>query len=115
MSTDTTDSDTDDSTDPTNTPEGGPLADLTAFQRDLLWAIDHCGPSKGLALKAALAAYYGTEVNHGRLYPNLDDLVTAGLVEKGQRDRRTNEYSLTEEARRALQHRLQWTTQGGAA
>lgn len=36
-----------------------------------------------------------SDVNHGRLYPNLDSLINMGLVERGQRDRRTNEYYLT--------------------
>ncbi|ELZ20434.1 PadR family transcriptional regulator [Natrinema limicola JCM 13563] len=34
----------------------------------------------GLAIKRELEDYYGTEVNHGRLYPNLDELVDLGLV-----------------------------------
>lgn len=46
-------------------------------------------------------------VNHGQLYPTLDDLVGAGLVEKGQIDDRTNSYSLTEEGRDLLEGRLE--------
>ncbi|WP_058366379.1 helix-turn-helix transcriptional regulator [Haloparvum sedimenti] len=86
-------------------------ADLTAFQRDLLWALSHEGGRKGLALKDELEDYYGESLNHSRLYQNLDRLADAGLVEKRTRDRRTNEYSLTETARRALSARQAW--QGG--
>jgi len=74
---------------------------LTAFQRDCLRMIRKldAGPeeSYGLAIKGELEDSYGTEVNHGRLYPNLDDLVNKGLVEKSELDKRTNEYTLTDE------------------
>lgn len=32
----------------------------------------------GLAVKRELDEYYGSEVNRGRLYPNLDELVEMG-------------------------------------
>jgi len=56
-------------------------ADLTAFQQNIL-AILSEEPMYGLAIKRELESYYGSEVNHGRLYPNLDNLVEAGFVEK---------------------------------
>jgi hypothetical protein len=46
------------------------------------------------------------QVNHGRLYPNLDTLVEAGLVEKGSIDRRTNSYELTSNARAMVRERV---------
>ncbi|TKX55073.1 PadR family transcriptional regulator [Halorubrum sp. SP3] len=92
----------------------GALADLTAFQRDLLWALSHDNARKGLALKTDLADYYGEEINHSRLYQNLDKLVECDLVAKQARDRRTNEYSLTEAARRALEARRAWEAGGDA-
>ncbi|MFY4815038.1 helix-turn-helix transcriptional regulator [Haloarcula sp. AONF1] len=88
------------------------LADLTAFQRDLLWALSHENARKGLALKTDLADYYGEEINHSRLYQNLDKLVECDLVAKQARDKRTNEYSLTEAARRALEARRAWEAGG---
>ncbi|MDB2246375.1 helix-turn-helix transcriptional regulator [Halorubrum ezzemoulense] len=91
------------------------LADLTAFQRDLLWALSHENARKGTALKADLADYYGEAINHSRLYQNLDTLVECDLVAKQARDRRTNEYSLTETARRALEARRAWQAEGDAA
>lgn len=93
-------------------PASARLADLTAFQRDLCWLLAHEAPAKGLRLKEVLARYYDEPVNHSRLYPNLDDLVDAGLVEKGARDRRTNEYRLTAAGRRALSRRRAWTGYG---
>jgi DNA-binding PadR family transcriptional regulator len=88
---------------------GGPLANLTAFQRDLLWVLAKRGGSMGLAIKQNLEGYYSEHVNHGRLYPNLDELVDAGLVEKGKRDDRTNEYTLTDAGFSALVCRREWT------
>ncbi|MEM4781775.1 MAG: helix-turn-helix transcriptional regulator, partial [Halalkalicoccus sp.] len=53
---------------------------------------------------------YETEIHHGRLYPNLDTLVDKGLVEKGQRDRRTNYYAPTRRGEREIEARREWET-----
>lgn len=84
------------------------MHDLTGFQRDLLYAIGGLDEPHGLALKEELENYYETEVHHGRLYPNLDTVVDKGLVEKGQRDERTNVYTLTRRGRRELKARRDW-------
>ncbi len=65
----------------------------------------------GLALKDDLEDYYDKEIHHGRLYPNLDTVVNKGLVEKGQLDRRTNVYALTDRGRRELEARRDWEDQ----
>jgi len=82
-------------------------ADLTAFQQNIL-AILSEEAMYGLAIKRELESYYGSEVNHGRLYPNLDDLVEAGLVEKSELDKRTNQYELTADGRDAVLGQLEW-------
>ena len=87
------------------------VAGLTAFQRDVLWTLFHTGGLKGLAIKAQLEEYYGKEINHGRLYPNLDTLAEKGLVGKRPRDKRTNDYSLTEAGIEALEARQAWQTE----
>lgn len=84
------------------------MHDLTGFQRDLLYVIAGLDSPKGLAVKGILDEYYSTEINHGRLYPNLDELVEKGLVEKGSIDDRTNSYSLTERGERELEARREW-------
>ena len=57
-----------------------------------------------------LEDYYEGEVHHGRLYPNLDELVDKGLVEKGTIDRRTNYYTLTQRGQREINAREDWKT-----
>jgi DNA-binding PadR family transcriptional regulator len=84
------------------------MYDLTGFQRDLLYVIAGRDDPHGLAIKDDLDEYYGAEINHGRLYPNLDVLVEKGLVEKGKLDDRTNAYSLTRRGRRELGARREW-------
>ena len=81
--------------------------DLTAFQRAILAVLAE-GPTYGLAVKRELEGYYEEDINHGRLYPNLDELVDRGLVDKGEFDRRTNRYELTEEGEAAIYDALAW-------
>jgi len=87
------------------------MHDLTGFQRDLLYVIAGKDDPKGLAVKEELEGYYEKEIHHGRLYPNLDTLVEKGLAEKGQRDRRTNYYTLTRRGKRELEDRRNWESQ----
>lgn len=84
------------------------MDDLTAFQRDVLYVLAGLDEPYGLEIKSELEGYYEGGINHGRLYPNLDDLVDRGLVEKGEIDRRTNSYELTEAGRAAVERRRDW-------
>jgi len=81
--------------------------DLTAFQKNILVVLSE-EPMYGLAIKRELEEYYGEEVNHGRLYPNLDDLVERGFVEKSELDKRTNQYELTDEGVGVVLDDLEW-------
>jgi len=88
--------------------DGGVAAtDLTQFQTSIL-AILAEEARYGLAIKRDLETYYGEEVNHGRLYPNLDDLVEMGLVEKSELDKRTNQYTLTSSGAAVLRDHVSW-------
>ena len=87
------------------------MYDLTGFQRDLLYVIAGLEEPHGLAIKDELEDYYEAEIHHGRLYPNLDETVDKGLVEKGTKDRRTNVYSITPRGRRELEARREWEDQ----
>lgn len=80
------------------------MNDLTGFQRDLLRGLTVLGESSGLDLLDYMEDEVGyRDVNHGRLYPNLDSLTTKGLIHKEDgRDRRTNAYSLTRRGEREV-------------
>lgn len=84
------------------------MNDLTAFQRDMLFVVSGLGAPKGVEVKAELDAYYESEIHQGRLYPNLEELVEKGLISKGQKDNRTNEYTLTEQGAKAIETRREW-------
>jgi len=84
------------------------MKDLTGFQRDLLYCIAGVEEPYGLGIKRALESYRDIEVNHGRLYSNLNTLVEEGYVAKGSIDERTNSYELTTEAKQRLAERQQW-------
>ena len=85
----------------------GIVRDLTAFQQNILVILTE-EPRYGLAIKRELDEYYGDEVNHGRLYPNLDELVEMGLIEKSELDKRTNQYALTEDGYQTILDQLSW-------
>ncbi|MEF8842859.1 MAG: PadR family transcriptional regulator [Haloarculaceae archaeon] len=87
------------------------MYDLTGFQRDLLYTVAGLDEPHGLAIKDELENYYEKEIHHGRLYPNLDTLVEKGLVEKGDKDRRTNYYTLTRRGRGEIEDRREWEDQ----
>ena len=74
----------------------------TDFQKRTLRVIAEYGDPYGLKVKEGLQDYYQEEINHGRLYPNLDTLVELGFVVKSQRDRRSNHYEITETGRDVL-------------
>ena len=84
------------------------MYDLTGFQRDLLYVVGGLDDPHGLAIKQKLDSYYVEEIHYSRLYPNLDSLAEKGLVEKGEKDRRTNVYSLTDRGHREISARRNW-------
>jgi DNA-binding PadR family transcriptional regulator len=84
------------------------MYDLSGFQRDILYVIASEEEPHGLAIRDELMEYYEKEIHHGRLYPNLDELVEKGLVEKGTIDRRTNSYGLTRRGGREIEARRKW-------
>ena len=84
------------------------MHDLTGFQRDLLLVIGGLNEPKGLDVNENIEEYYGSEIRHGRLYPNLDALVDKGLVKKDKHDLRTNKYTLTDRGTREITARLEW-------
>jgi len=106
---DTTDASTD--SDQRLVADGGTTwADLTGFQRDALEAIARLERDDetcyGLAVKRRLERQHG-EITHGPVYQNLDSLADRGLVEKSALDKRTNEYTLTDDGHGLLLQRVE--------
>jgi DNA-binding PadR family transcriptional regulator len=91
-----------------NTTQQTVVAQLSAFQRDILRAIvradDHPNGDRpyGQSIQTWLEGHYGS-INHGRLYPNLDDLKDRGLIRVGEIDKRTNGYALTDDGAAVVQ------------
>ncbi|MFW6153252.1 MAG: helix-turn-helix transcriptional regulator [Halobacteriota archaeon] len=81
--------------------------ELSEFQYTILFSLAE-RPQYGLELKARMTEFYGAEVNHGRLYPNLDHLVERGYVRKSKLDNRTNEYAISERGLMCILERLGW-------
>lgn len=84
------------------------LKHLSAFQRDILFIICDLNRSYGLGIKSELEEYYNKDINTGRVYHNLDQLVDQGYLEKSPIDQRTNSYELTEKAIKAMNHHNRW-------
>ncbi|WP_226042866.1 helix-turn-helix transcriptional regulator [Natrinema sp. DC36] len=87
------------------------MDDLTGFQRDLLYVIAGADQPSGQDVKEEVEQYYNADINHGRLYPNLDTLVNKELVEKGQLDRRTNYYAIADKGEETIEDRQKWKEQ----
>ena len=79
------------------------MHDLTGFQRDLLLVTNQLDKPSGQTIRREIEEDIQDRVNHGRLYPNLDSLMEQGLLEKGEKDRRTNYYAVTEQGRREIE------------
>jgi DNA-binding PadR family transcriptional regulator len=81
--------------------------DLSTFQKEALFAIARLeasdNDSYGLGIKRQLEERLSKDVNHGRLYPNLDELVGLGILQKSEMDKRTNRYTLTDDGKELLQ------------
>lgn len=84
------------------------FGELSAFQRDMLAIIAEKDEEYGLGIKREMRDLYGDEINHGRLYPNLNTLNEMGLIDKEPLDKRTNGYSITPDGRDAVKHLSTW-------
>ena len=84
------------------------LADLTGFQRDLLFVVAGESGANGKEIKYTLEDTQDRHLLAGRVYSNLDDLITEGLVKKGEIDGRTNRYEITERGLDCIRERYEW-------
>lgn len=76
------------------------MAQTTAFQYEALAAVaaleDPSGQDIARYMQRSQNPTSTELVNHGRLYPNLNGLVSEGLLIKGERNKRTNYYRLSD-------------------
>jgi len=86
----------------------GTIHELRGFQRDLLFVINGLDDPNGQEVLGEMNRAVADEIQHGRLYSNLDDLVEMGLVEKAAKNGRTNRYTLTPAGREILKSRREW-------
>lgn len=86
----------------------GQRDETTGFQRDILCVLCGLEEPKGMEIQSELESYYGSDVLHARVYQNLDSLAERGLVEKGERDERTNYYRITDAGREAVRDVIEW-------
>ena len=91
---------------PTESDALHPLADLSATQRDLLWALSQTDTSESRPLHHTLTDYYTDSISHSRICNTLKELIERDLVTEQTHD--TTEYQLTESGRRALSARQAW-------
>ena len=82
--------------------------ELTAIQRDLLFVVSGMDDSSGKAIKSELESTQDRDLLAGRVYTNLNELVDENLIDKGSKNGRTNEYSLTEKGHEAVKNRRRW-------
>ena len=88
--------------------------DLTGFERDLLVEIYQMEQPSGQAIRDRMEAEHGEDVTTTRLYSNLDDLVDYGLIDKGEQNRRTNYYEVTNDGRRLVEETARYFASIGA-
>jgi len=88
--------------------------DLNSSKRDLLVEIYQMDQPSGQDIRGRIEAEHGEDVKHGRLYPNLDDLVDVGLIDKGEQNLRTNYYEITNDGRLLVEDTARYFASIGA-
>jgi DNA-binding PadR family transcriptional regulator len=86
--------------------------ELSDFRRDILLTLARAGATHGAGLVDDLSALRDEEIHDGRLYPNLNALVDADLVEKreNEHDERSHEFVLSERGRHSVREHAQRVT-----
>lgn len=90
------------------TTQTGPTIDYSMFQTALMRAIRELDDPSGQDVKRHLEGAYPGEINAGRLYHNLGELLEKELIMKGEIDNRTNWYRLTKIGRREYDALVDW-------
>lgn len=82
-----------------------------SVERDILYILVSGDQMAGTAIGDELKKYYGSDMSHGRIYPNLDRLVEKRLISRGQIDGRTNYYTLTDAGQAMIRDHREWKQQ----
>ena len=82
-------------------------AELSAFQEAILTVLA-AEARPGVGVGYEVETYLNKEGKNGWLYTNLDELVDLNLIERGELDGRTNEYSITESGYDVLYAKFAW-------
>jgi DNA-binding PadR family transcriptional regulator len=82
--------------------------DLNNSKRDLLVEIYQMDHPSGQDIRGRMEAEHGEDVKHGRLYPNLNDLVDLGLLDKGEQNLRSNYYQITNDGQRLVEDTIRY-------
>ena len=88
--------------------------DLNNSKRDLLVEIYQLDQPSGQDIRGRMKAEHGEDVKHGRLYPNLNDLVDLGLLDKGEQNLRSNYYQITNDGQRLVEDTARYFASIGA-
>ena len=85
------------------------IPEFSGFRRDILLVLAFGEPTNGRGLLEDLSSFRDEDVNEGRLYPNLNALVDAGLVEKRENlhDDRSHEFRLDDRGCQCLREHAQ--------
>ena len=84
------------------------MYNLTGFQRDVLYCVAACEAPTGIDVKQEIERYAESEINHGHLYPNLNELANEDLISKTAKNGRANVYQITEQGLDFIRDRRQW-------
>ena len=92
-------------------PDGGVarFPELVGVDRDILLVLARSAPCNGRELLADLETLRNEDIEDARLYPHLNELADAGLVEKRENyhDDRSHEFRLSDDGRHALREHAQ--------
>jgi len=83
--------------------------ELVGFDRDILLILARSAPCNGRELLADLETLRNDDIGDAALYPHLNALVDAGLVEKRENyhDNRSHEFRLADDGRHSLREHAQ--------
>ena len=87
------------------------MLNLPHIERDALYIIAGLEEATGVRIHQHLNRYYEQDRSEPRVYNSLDNLVSKELVEKSQKNRRTNLYSITQSGIQALEDHRNWQNQ----